>query len=180
MLLPGFTGGGTDYGGCLGRVNGYNNYCVRTHHACGHVFVYGAYLDPGDDRIGAFSLNSTVSFRDMVDGTSQTILVGEVQRLLPPDGATSYDESNQFSNDGWALGGVATQFVTAIAGEGTDKGQTGGMNNGFFESPGSEHSGGAHFGLADGSVRFISEDVDSNIFAWLGSIRDGQTFEMPQ
>ena len=183
MLLSGFTAGGTDYGGCLGRINSCNNECYTIGHECAHRFVPSRYfIDDGDApvKIGAFLPNSAVRLRDISDGTSQTILVGELQRLLPSAGAVGYDRGSSFSNDGWAVGGISTLFVTAVAIEGTDKGQHGGINNGFFESAGSEHPEGAHFGLADGSVRFVNEDVDHDVLAWMGSIRDGMTFEMPE
>jgi len=188
MLLSGFTAGGTDYGGCLGRLNSCNNECYRTDHECGHQLVnsyYFIYNDGVSEKIGAFTPNSAVRLRDIADGTSHTILVGELQRLLPPDDATSWDEGNSFSNDGWAVGGISTLFVTAVAYDGdieqNDRGQKGNrINNGFFESAGSEHPGGAHFGLADGSVRFVNEDIDEDVFAWMGSISDGMTFEMPE
>ena len=47
------------------------------------------------------------------------------------------------------------------------------MNNGYFPSPGSEHSNGANFGKGDGSVQFFSSTMDLNIFALLGSMADG-------
>jgi prepilin-type processing-associated H-X9-DG protein len=49
------------------------------------------------------------------------------------------------------------------------------MNNGFFGSPGSDHSGGANFGLADGSVAFMSDAMDPNIFAVLGCVSSGRS-----
>ena len=49
----------------------------------------------------------------------------------------------------------------------------GGLNNGFYQSSGSEHTGGAHYGLADGAVRFISENIDDELFKALGTA-DGQ------
>jgi prepilin-type processing-associated H-X9-DG protein len=53
------------------------------------------------------------------------------------------------------------------------------MNNGFFGSPGSDHSGGANFGLADGSVTFLMDSIDPNVFALLGSMADGQAVSPP-
>ena len=46
-------------------------------------------------------------------------------------------------------------------------------NNMFFGSPGSDHPGGANYGLADGSVRFLVTSMDPNVFALLGSMADG-------
>jgi prepilin-type processing-associated H-X9-DG protein len=46
------------------------------------------------------------------------------------------------------------------------------MNNLHFASPGSLHSNGANFGIADGSVKFLSQTIDADTFALLGSMAD--------
>jgi prepilin-type processing-associated H-X9-DG protein len=48
-----------------------------------------------------------------------------------------------------------------------------GQTTGF----GSMHSGGAHFLLADGSVRFLSENTDIDLYRKLGDINDGHAIE---
>jgi prepilin-type processing-associated H-X9-DG protein len=39
--------------------------------------------------------------------------------------------------------------------------------------------GGANFCLADGSVRYISQDIDPRTFNLMGCRNDGQVFTMP-
>jgi prepilin-type N-terminal cleavage/methylation domain-containing protein len=165
MLSTSWTGGGTDYGGCLGAGNGWVN-STKAHRFDDTRNADQSWYKP--TLIGVFSPNVATRCSDIKDGLSNTIMTGEMQRLY--DMTTNY---RAVSQDGWALGGVATLFTTA----GTESGgtyQTGGLNNNFFESPGSDHAGGAHFGLTDGSVHFISDTIDHQIFYYLGARADGQ------
>jgi prepilin-type processing-associated H-X9-DG protein len=184
MLSTTWTGGGTDYGGCVGRHAAFTSN--TGYNLCDATMYYepsfypapfkGKVDDTPDRRWGIFGrVNVGTSFKEVRDGMSNTIMTGELQRIT---------NTQPTSKDGWVIGGPATLFTTgamfgdknlavrpqeatAVARDGLL------MNNGFFGSPGSDHAGGANFGMGDGSVRFISTSVDPNIFALLGSMADG-------
>ncbi len=178
MLSPSWTGGGTDYGGCAGR---HAAFTLKTgYNLCDASTFYepNFYPDPFTDdteekRWGIFGrVNVSTTFDKISDGTSNTIMTGELQRIT---------DITPGSKDGWAIGGPATLFTTGALFRYEDgkldpvadpkEGKL--LNNRFFGSPGSEHSGGAHFGLADGSVTFMSDSMDPRIFALMGSMADG-------
>ncbi len=122
-------------------------------------------------------INKSTTFAQIRDGTASTIMIGELQRIIMT--VTPYGPSSGpvTSADGWAIGGQALTFSTGVAYSSTNGINKVGvtdkqMNNGYFLSPGSEHSGGAHFGLADASVRFFNDTIDGPTFALMGSMAD--------
>ncbi|HLQ44996.1 MAG TPA: DUF1559 domain-containing protein [Planctomycetaceae bacterium] len=163
IMFRNWEAGGTDYGGCLGGCNGYHN--CGTHESW-QVATGRRPLSPCK---GVFWVNSHVRLTDIKDGTSCTVMIGEVQRLRDPNLAV-FD--HRTSQDGWAVGSSSTHFSTCSD-------ACVGINGRHFEEPGSSHSMGAHLGLADGSVRFFSENMSVFILAALGSRAnsDGPTGE---
>ena len=107
---------------------------------------------------GVFAVNSSVSLSDIArDGTSQTIGVGEVSRLrdpksdsnsswygaIGPNGTLPDDATLSFLRSGeWKLNADTDESTLAA-------------ERGFS----SEHVGGAQFLIMDGTVHFISENI---------------------
>jgi prepilin-type N-terminal cleavage/methylation domain-containing protein len=184
----GWSHGGNDYGACIGAQNAFANPddTDPARVFCGPKYVYdnpASGVTPNGKKIclrGIFVPNFATSLAKISDGLSNTIAIGEVPRRQSGKKAgDKYWGPCHTHIDGWAIAGPNTLFDTAKAGEGTDKGQPGGFNTGYFESAGSDHSGGAHFGMADGSTHFINDTIDSIVYANLGSMADGQPAELP-
>jgi prepilin-type processing-associated H-X9-DG protein len=185
-------GGGTDYGGCVGRHAPFENTSQRpsndagmTPEPCFYPLPFTSSNDGSGNRPqrwGIFGrVNISTTFGEIRDGTSNTIATGELQRFS----GSVLQTPALYTYDGWAVGGAPTGFSTGCmaywlkdATTGLITGNfvaTGGsmMNNYYFGSPGSQHPKGAHFGMADGSVQFIAETADARIFSLMGSMDDG-------
>jgi prepilin-type N-terminal cleavage/methylation domain-containing protein/prepilin-type processing-associated H-X9-DG protein len=181
IMYNNWTSGGTDYGGCMGQVNGWDNPInpSKSHSFCpGKYICYVGGDEPTPLQAGVFYPNSNTTLTQITDGASHTIMIGELQRLHDPGDTPAGQDAEYYgpsmtSNDGWALAGVCTLFDCNQADGGGDLGQPGGLNNNFFEGAGSLHPGGAHFAYVDGSVHFFSENINSLAYACLGSMADG-------
>lgn len=165
-----FTKGGTDYGACKGSGNGFGDGAATGHESLGPGASNEWMGTLGGGHLGIFYSNSDSQIRDIKDGTTNTLMLGEMQRLSSGNDAS-------LSLDGWAAGGVANIFdtdagtVSSESGSGNNRG----INGGQYEGPGSDHVGGAHFSMADGSVRFISENIDTITFNRIGTADGGKT-----
>ena len=102
---------------------------------------------------GTFYNNSRVRFRDFTDGTTNTLIVGERDKRC---GAGSWI-GNRAPRGGGTHGADFTfGKVSKIINDPINAGANN-CTDGFS----SKHVGGAQFLLGDGSVRFISENIDS-------------------
>lgn len=140
--------------------------------------VYGRSSDPRKIS-GMFSYGGVfLSVRDVLDGTSNTIFVGEVR----PDCYTTshFQYGWWFSNsNGNAHASTVTpinEFTTcrnAQASQISNPSCTDPANYNYSWGFKSYHTGGVHFLLVDGSVRFLSENIDHNLYQRLGGRADG-------
>ncbi|REJ88528.1 MAG: DUF1559 domain-containing protein [Planctomycetota bacterium] len=130
---------------------------------------------------GAFGHSGAARIREISDGTSNTLLFGEVRQdvgyvyrpgiwftyfkgswaayrhhassIMVHPGSTTADANNQY----YHINGKYSTYQSHHGGAAS-----------------SAHEGGAHFVLADGSVHFLSENIEHLIYAKLHYIQDGQ------
>ena len=182
LMDPSWQAGGNDYAGCLGRTNCFHNSDPSMPGPCGHSVGTPRRIT---DRLkaGAFSINWSPKMADFLDGSSSTLLCAEVTRVHPslywPDWPTSPVPDRvtcaPWSYDGWAEAGASTLFCTNTTfGDLEHSELSGGFNKNHFESAGSEHPGGAQFCRADGSVVFLDEHIDEEVYAGFGTKAGGE------
>jgi prepilin-type N-terminal cleavage/methylation domain-containing protein len=121
---------------------------------------------------GMFWVNSNCSMRNVTDGTSNTLMVGE------RDGSNG--SNNSYRKAAIWPGCEAAIYMDGCMGstDGTDTtmliNSRSNNTQGTWHSFGSKHVGGCHFVLADGSVRFISENISSYTYTALGTKASGE------
>jgi prepilin-type N-terminal cleavage/methylation domain-containing protein len=106
----------------------------------------------GYSELGIMYRNSSKKMRDVVDGLSNTVMIGEI----------SWDAANCYRT--WQRGGSSSPIASGKNvrwGINVQRYSSGNFNDVSF---GSQHPGGANFCIGDGSVQFISETVDMDLY----------------
>lgn len=117
---------------------------------------FGYELRPYPKVNGMFGGNGRCKIQDIIDGTSKTLMVGEV--TVEGEG-TNNGHFWASSNILDTRDGINGPFTTV--GGTYPKWQSPTLFGAYSAGFASFHVGGCHFLLADGSVRFISEDIPS-------------------
>jgi len=137
---------------------------------------------------GMFFRESRISMRDLTDGSSNTLMVSEgIGRPMDNSGAHG-DLGQYWGGAGWGAEGFTaaeppnttsadrvysckSTTVALAPCEPTGTALTRGIQYNFARS---YHTGGVHVLLADGSVRFASDNIHAQTFRNLGDRADGQ------
>jgi len=135
---------------------------LATSNFCGNGGSFGfSFEAPSlarDERQtnGVLGRDSARRFRDITDGLSNTILLGEVIHYDFPWDPTLYGHWDPPSKTA-----CCTLALVRVGNTNMNPGPSGTVDE-KRQSFSSLHSGGAHFALCDGSVRFFSELIDTS------------------
>jgi|LakMenEpi03Aug12_release.lakeMendotaPanAssembly.Ray.scaffolds.fasta_scaffold03380_8 prepilin-type N-terminal cleavage/methylation domain-containing protein/prepilin-type processing-associated H-X9-DG protein len=157
-----------NYNGNMGtRIGNGNDDCICTGVSNLQQMMTNPWGCMNGD--GIFYVQSKIRFADVTDGLANTIFVSEV----PDSGGDAIGQFNAGADRRVVFSGGAdsnpptemSEFL--IASETNDP-----INGGAEEAAGSWHPGGAQFLMGDGSVQFLSENMDMTTYRAL-STRSG-------
>lgn len=113
-----------------------------------------------------FGADGAAKIRDITDGTSNTVLMGE--KLMKPHNsdyyATYWNQATYYS----AIG------VYAYSSYYNRRYSSSGPNYKYLYNASSQHPGGAHLLFGDGRVRMVSENVSRTVLQAIGTPRRGE------
>jgi len=131
---------------------------------------------------GILAVNDSFAMRDIIDGPSNTIIVAEQSGMIGNTrdirsiyyggwgGFTSSGKAPTLSGSPWGSGTTSVRYQinsrTSAAGSNSTWDANTVLN--------SFHTGGIHVALADGSVRFLSDNIDMLTLKRLASKKDSQ------
>lgn len=120
----------------------------------------------GFSKEGIFYFNERRKFADLLDGTSNTFMLGEISWSARNGNATRYRP--------WNRGGQLNQFMAPC------KNVANPINSDYTAlfndmSYGSNHPGGCQFAMGDASVHYVPEVVDYNVYLSTASMAGSET-----
>jgi prepilin-type N-terminal cleavage/methylation domain-containing protein/prepilin-type processing-associated H-X9-DG protein len=123
---------------------------------------------------GVLSAMSRTRMADIIDGASQTLLVGE--RLVQPGLNGTQPHTSAWCGEVAFADGYEYRSVPYIR---TDRRHPINESETSTLCFGSRHPGGANFVMADGSCHFLNDDMDAVLFEALGTANGREVVEFP-
>ena len=169
-----------------------NGYQLSTYNAvCGSTTFNDDQLDQqtdvGYNGNGIFFMNSKTKFGDISDGTTNTFLIAEVTDDLGGANTTATPNSSRWrgSDRRYNFSGNSdnnpptdiSEYLVGMEADDQINANTRDANGHFNndgEYAGSYHTGGCHFSLGDGAIRFVSENIDMTAYRALATKAGGE------
>ncbi len=175
--IHGLTVGTSNYVGVFGGYDPTSSTSGATYGSLSLALTNAVTSGAQAKGNGAFYHNSRVSFRDMRDGTSNTLVVGERATIEVPNSSTS--EVYYSTWVGYVDGGASSADVQNVArclGVAlTSPNPEPDTNNNYFRQEfSSPHAGVAQFLIGDGSVRTVNDEVEQSIYRAICTVNEGE------
>ena len=153
----------------LGSIDDFEDFTIDRTGSTGSVNDRANLEFPG-----ILFFNSEVTFGEIADGASNTFIVSE------RDGAPLRGTEWTRAAATWCGANRCEWLNQCLAPTSIEPNQTINANlvtdrNDQFTAITSQHSGGANFGRADGSVAFVSETINGLIYQGMGTKAGGET-----
>ena len=116
------------------------------------------------------------AFRDVLDGTSSTFLVGEKYRR-DLDAVRQTFSPGEYTGGFWVGVAPDTQIANTVMQLALPP-STFAINGASINAFASRHPGGAQFALTDGSVRYVSQNASQKMIADMGTFNDGEVIRL--
>ncbi len=139
--------------------------------ACYYEYAYcNWWRTAPPERKYMFGMNSNCKLTDVIDGTSNTFMLGETTLEVYNGRAPAWGYR------GWVMTGIdPNHWMPRGINDWTYFGyatpQRGRLGN--WGTAGSLHPGGCHFAMGDGSVRFVKETIDNDTLRRMATINEG-------
>ncbi|HEX5103205.1 MAG TPA: DUF1559 domain-containing protein, partial [Pirellulaceae bacterium] len=145
------------------------------------AWSYHGILSHYRETTGSISTFRVVRMADVLDGTANTLMLGEISKNLPIlNPSTGATQANQYRT--WLRGNTHASGSSAT-GSGATKNIRYPINSTFYNgsnnfneiSFGSDHAGqGAMFANADASVRFVRQNIDLTLYIFASSMNGNE------
>ena len=147
----GITGARTDYVGNLGFMNSGHRDCpIADFPGVEWAAAWETHIQPLQGHNGVFGFQGSINLSKITDGTSNTVLIMESMHWRDKNNRESVFGDSHWMGP-WAIHSLEMPINTQPAGDYR------------CDQWSSNHTGGAQALLCDGSVRFVSENIDHSV-----------------
>jgi prepilin-type processing-associated H-X9-DG protein len=178
FLCPSNAGGG---GPLLTIKDGQGNVLVADLAAGQYIGVAGQF-EPEEfaaQNNGVFYRNSKIGIRDIIDGTSTTLMIGErSQNVANATWIGMIPSGLACNNPTWPVQDCEASNVLILGHTGPSPDEPW-IDVPNYKKSGvddfhSLHAGGCNFAFCDGSIRFIKETINPQVFSYLATRAGGE------